>query len=211
MRLTKYLSFNGFNKVPQFWIYIIAVFFSAVAGELLIRGYLFKLYKKYYGLILATVITTLLFITANTEILSMSKKYIAVIVLLNIALCFLVDLSNTPAISIFARFIYCGLSGLILGGKLFTQEYPQLGNYILNGKKLYTGGKYLIEGSLITLIAVSILCFILIRIKYREYFTKEALIYGFKSVKSMFYKTKDYVVFTYKKILKLFKSIRLHR
>lgn len=176
MWLFKSFKITGFNKVEDIYYYIAAVFFNAAAGELLIRGYLFKIYKKHHGFIFATIFSTALFLSLNFQIFSLGKMYIANIVLLNICLCCITDKARGP-FGIAARFAYSLLSGLVLGGKIFTEQYPVWGKFAFSGKKLISGGSYQIEGSVITVVLLSFLIFIMLNAKYNllQYLKKENL------------------------------------
>ncbi len=176
MWLLKLIKISGVNKTEQIYFYIAAVLLNAIAGELLIRGYLFRLYNKHYGLIIATIISTALFICMNSQILKYCKMYIAGIILMNIFLCLITDKAKGP-INIAARFIYTLLSGFGLGGKLFTEEYPLFLKASFQGKKLLSGGEYGIEGSIITVIIFAVINIYILNKKYNlaQYLKKENL------------------------------------
>ena len=188
MWLLKSFTFSGFNKVSDWWFILPAILCNAVAGELLIRGYLFSLYKKHYGFIFTAVTTTLLFLSMNLEILKADKIYAAVIILLNILLCFVLDYGGSPVTTVFARFIYSLLSGFIIGGKLFGEAYPVLGKSTFSDKALINGGEYKIEGSIITLIILSLTVFIMLTVKYKlwRYLSKAYIRYYISSIKKFF-------------------------
>ena len=113
MRYTKGYTFDGFNKVPKLWLWILAVFLTSLWNELLLRGYLFRLYKKHYGFMLSTIITTALFISMNHEVLKFEKKNLAIIILLNVLLCFLLELTNSVIFTVSVRFSYTFISNQI--------------------------------------------------------------------------------------------------
>ena len=102
MRCFKAYNFDGFNKVSKLWIWIAAILLNALWNELLLRGYLFRIYKRHFGFIVATVITTALFIAMNHEILKADRKYFAIIIMLNVLLCFLLEFSNSVIFTVFA-------------------------------------------------------------------------------------------------------------
>ena len=66
----KMLRFNGANKIDGMLFWLIALLLNAAANELLLRGYLFKLYRKYYSLPVVTGVITALFISLNINIFS---------------------------------------------------------------------------------------------------------------------------------------------
>ncbi len=213
MRVLKSYNFVCFNKIPQIWIWIIAIFFNAVAGELLIRGYLFRLYKKHYGFIFASITTTLLFLSMHLEIFDINNKYAAIIILLSILLCFLYEYTHSIYFTIFARFSYCLISGFIFGGNLFVEKYPVFGNYVFKGKTALTGGELMVEGSNLTLIFLSVIVFIMFALKYRiwQYFTKQKLQLYIKNIKSFAIEIKDFVVYIFLRIKDSFRIIPRRR
>ena len=176
MWIFKSFKITGFNKIEEIYYYIIAVFLNAAAGELLIRGYLFKIYKKHQGFIFATIFSTALFLSQYSEIFKMGKMYIANIVLLNIFLCLLTDKAKGP-LNIAARFVYTFISGFALGSRILIHEYPIWAKFSFSGKKLISGGSYQIEGSVITTVLISILILLMLNSKYNllQYLKKENL------------------------------------
>lgn len=167
---------TGFNKVSLWYIYIAALLLNVAAGELLIRGYLFSLYKKYHGFIFAAVFSTALYLCVNTEIFSKSKLYIASAILFNLLLCCFTDTAKGP-LNIVLRFVYTIVSGLMLGGDLLTEKYPVLAKYSFSGNKLISGGKYQVEGSVITVAILAILTLFMLNRKYNllQYLRKDNL------------------------------------
>lgn len=166
IKLLKGFDYIGFNKVSHLYYWIIALLLNAIAGELFFRGYLFSLYKKYYGFLTATVVTTLLYLSANTELFKTSKILAANIILFNILLCLLLEFTGNLAVSVIARFIYLALSTFMLGSLNLRTEYPVLVNTVFNGKALITGGEKGIENSLIMLCLTTIITLFLLHKKY---------------------------------------------
>ncbi|MGN0492310.1 MAG: CPBP family intramembrane glutamic endopeptidase, partial [Acutalibacteraceae bacterium] len=122
----KSLSFNGVNKLSGIALWLAALLFNAVANELLLRGYLFKLYRKYYGLPTVTVIVTLLFISLNINIFSGGIIYTTNMLLNNILLCLLAEYSYSVLAPITAHFFYNVISGFVLGSLTVSKDYPVL-------------------------------------------------------------------------------------
>lgn len=176
MWLFKVFKITGFNKIDEIYYYILAIFFNAMAGELLIRGYLFKIYQKYHGFIFATVFSTALFLSMNHNILKLGKMCILNIVLLNVVMCSVTDKAKGP-LNIFARFIYTFISGFVLGNGMFGESFPVFGKIVFSGNKILSGGKYQIEGSIITTLILSIITLFMLNRKYNliQYLKKENL------------------------------------
>lgn len=188
MRITKGYNFDGFNKVPKLWLWILAIFLSALWNELLLRGYLFRLYKKHYGFLMSTIITTALFISMNHEILKFPKANLAIIILFNVLLCFLLEITNSVIFTVCARFSYTFISGMMFGSKYLFTDYPRLSKYSFSGKPKFTGGEYLLEGSNITLIVLIITVSLIFILKYKawQYLSKKKLKSYIASIKHFF-------------------------
>ncbi|WP_286164844.1 MULTISPECIES: CPBP family intramembrane glutamic endopeptidase [Clostridia] len=55
------MNIQGQNSIDYLWIWIAAAFLNAGMQELLVRGYLYQLWKGKYNIIVATAATTILF------------------------------------------------------------------------------------------------------------------------------------------------------
>ena len=162
----KKFDFLGLEKVDKWYYWIAALLVNTIAVELYYRGYLFTLYKKYYGFITSTIITTLLYLVANTEIFSKGKIFVANVIVFNVLLCILLDYTKSLKFSIIVRFVYSFINVCLLGGISVAGEYPVLFKTIFNGKSLLTGGEKGIENSVIMLVLLSAVTVLLIIRKY---------------------------------------------
>lgn len=162
----KQFNYIGINKISHYYYWILALLCNAIATELMLRGYLFSLYKKFYGFSFAAVVTTLLYLSLNINIFTKNTVFIVNIILFNILLCFLLEYSKSIITTITAHFIYTLLSTFILGSYQLTGEYPTLLNYTFAEKKLIIGSTHPIEESIIILAATSVLSLIFIFKKY---------------------------------------------
>lgn len=214
MRITKGYNFDGFNKVPKLWMWILAIFLSALWNELLLRGYLFRLYKKHYGFLMSTIITTALFISANHEILKFPKKNLAIIILFNVLLCFLLEITNSVVFTVFARFSYTFISGMLFGSHYLLTDYPRLAKYSFSGKTKFTGGEYLLEGSRITLIVLIVTVSLIFIFKYKawQYLSKRKFKSYIAAIKHFFAVLKFHINVHFTRTVWFFKKItRRHR
>ena len=165
----KFLRFNGAEKISGIVFWLIALLFEAAANELLLRGYLFKLYRKYYSLPVVTAVISLLFISLNINVLSHGVIYAINMLLTNIILCLLAEYSYSLLAPITARFFYNLISGFLLGSYTLSAEYPAVINTLWSGNKYLAGGDMRLEGSLILLAAnVAVCAFFIKRLKKRK-------------------------------------------
>ena len=217
MKIYNFSKYEGINKTENIWYYLLALFLNALWIELLLRCYLFSLYKKYYGFILTTIFTTLLFISMNHEILKMNKIYLWVTLLFNVYMCFIREKFNSIIANIFANFSFSFAGIILLGYNSPTLKYPQLLNYKFEGKEKIVGGEHLLMGSKVTLIAFSVILSLWLIIKYKlwQYFTIKKFKSYILSIKLFFVNTIYNIKnFKYKLILffkKFRKPIRRHK
>lgn len=167
--LFKSLRFNGAEKISGIVFWLIALLFEAAANELLLRGYLFKLYRKYYSLPVVAAVITLLFISLNINVFSHGVIYALNMLLTNIILCLLAEYTYSLLAPITARFFYNMVSGFLLGSLTVSAEYTALINTLWSGNKYLAGGDMKLEGSVILLSANIALCaFFILRLKRRK-------------------------------------------
>lgn len=167
--LFKSLRFNGAEKISGIVFWLIAILFEAAANELLLRGYLFRLYRKYYSLSVVTAVITLLFISLNINVFSHGVIYAINMLLTNIILCLLAEYTYSLLAPITARFFYNVVSGFLLGSLTVSAEYHALINTLWSGNKYLTGGDMKLEGSVILLATNIALCaFFILRLKKRK-------------------------------------------
>ncbi|MEE1238538.1 MAG: CPBP family intramembrane glutamic endopeptidase [Acutalibacteraceae bacterium] len=168
----KSLRFNGANKISGMVFWLIALLLEAAANELLLRGYLFRLYRKYYSLPVVTAVITFLFVSLNINVFSHGVIYALNMLLTNIILCLLAEYSYSLLAPITARFFYNLISGFLLGSLTVSEEYPAVINTLWSGNKYIAGGDMRLEGSLILLAAnIAVCVFFIKRLKERKNIT----------------------------------------
>ena len=167
--LFKSLKLNGAQKTRGIVFWLMALLFEAAANELLLTGYLFRLYRKYYSLPAVTAVVTLLFISLNINIFSHGVIYALNMLITNIILCLLAEYSYSLLAPITARFFYNLISGFLLGSYTLSSEYPTVINTLWSGNKYLAGGDMKLEGSLILLGAnIAVCAFFIKRLKERK-------------------------------------------
>lgn len=135
------IEFLGINKPTKIYYYIPALLINAIASELLLRGYLFSLYKKHYTFLGATGITTALFIALKTDLYPKNLLLLINLALLNILLCFIYEFTNSFLAVVSARFSYTLISVFALGSLRLQYDYPVLlkvEGMALENSKIYT-------------------------------------------------------------------------
>lgn len=165
--LFKELSFTGISKPERLWLWLGAILCNAIANELLLRGYLFNLYKKHYGFMFSAIVTTMLFASLDIELFNKPKLYIANILLLNFLLCLILEYTGSVIATVTARFMYTGISCLLFGSLPLSGGYPTVFETAVKGKALITGGEYGFEGSIITFAVLAFITLWLLTRKYK--------------------------------------------
>lgn len=155
----KFTPETDIKKIGLWWLIL---FLSCIMTELLLRGYLFALYKKHFGLTIAVIATTVLSCSLDFSIFSGSKIYIANILLFNILLCFILNSADSIIASITARFLFLAINTVLLGSQYPFSGFPAVYKITFSGNVLFNGGKYGIMGSVLMLIILSVFCLILI-------------------------------------------------
>lgn len=167
--LFKSLKLNGAQKISGIVFWLISLLLEAAANELLLRGYLFRLYRRYYSLPVVTAVVTVLFISLNISVFSHGVIYALNMLLTNIILCLLAEYSYSLLAPITARFFYNLISGFLLGSYTLSAEYPAVINTLWSGNKYFAGGDMRLEGSVILLAAnIAVCAFFIVRLKKRK-------------------------------------------
>lgn len=168
--LTKSLKFGGFKIAGGIWPYFAAALCECIGAELLLRGYLFALYKKHYGFTAAAVITTMLYCALDRSIFAAPKITAANMLIFNFILCLIADKTGSVISNISARCFYMLASCCLLSATRISDEYPVLLKTEYSGNTLLTGGDGGIENSAVTLALSAAVLIFLVNRKYR--FTK---------------------------------------
>lgn len=165
----KCLKLSGTNKISHIVLWLLAILLNTAATELLLRGYLFRLYRKYYSLPVVAAVITLLFISLNIYIFSDGIIYAANMLLMNIMLCLLAEYSYSLLAPAAAHFFYNAVSAFVFGSYSISEEYPVLLKTAFGGNKYLSGGDMKLEGSIIMLVSNLALCaFFIIKLKKRK-------------------------------------------
>ena len=150
--VTRHLHFSGRTKTSHILLWLAALFINTLATELLFRGYLLRLYRKYYSFPVAAILISALFFSMHYPMLSLGNTYVAHLLLLNILLCFLEANTGSFVAPLSAHFVYRLISSLALGSLPISAEYPHLFRSSVSGAAWMTGGEKGLEASVILLI-----------------------------------------------------------
>lgn len=156
--LLKMLTFSGTSKAEHIILRLLSLLFNIVATELLLRGYLFRLYRKYYSIPVTTAVITALFISLNLYMLSDGIIYTVNMLIMNITLCLVAEYTRSVLAPVTAHFIYNAVSSLVFGSFEASETFLPLLNVSFSGNKYLSGGDMKLEGSVIMLCVNIAMC-----------------------------------------------------
>lgn len=156
--LLKMLTFSGTSKAEHIILRLLSLLFNIVATELLLRGYLFRLYRKYYSIPVTTAVITALFISLNLYMLSDGVIYTVNMLIMNITLCLVAEYTRSVLAPVTAHFIYNAVSSLVFGSFEASETFLPLLNVSFSGNKYLSGGDMKLEGSVIMLCVNIAMC-----------------------------------------------------
>ncbi|WP_232713313.1 CPBP family intramembrane glutamic endopeptidase [Bacillus xiapuensis] len=154
---TKTMNIQSQNDIDYIWIWILASLFNVVMQELLVRGYLYQLWKRKYNVLVATVLTTILFTSMHGGAFEAGILPVLNVVSMSVFITLLLEYTGTIIAPIIAHFIWNLVGAIILGGISVASDYPNLLDSTFQGNSLISGGIYKIEGSIIVLVVNLIL------------------------------------------------------
>ena len=156
--LLKMLTFSGTSKAEHIILRLLSLLFNIVATELLLRGYLFRLYRKYYSIPVTTAVITALFISLNLYMLSDGVIYTVNMLIMNITLCLVAEYTRSVLAPVTAHFIYNAVSSLVFGSFEASETFLPLLNVSFSGNKYLSGGDMKLEGRVIMLCVNIAMC-----------------------------------------------------
>lgn len=155
--LTKTMNIQGQNSVDYIWIWILASLLNVAMQELLVRGYLYQLWKQKYNVIVATILTTILFTVMHGGAFEAGMIPVINVISMSLFVTLLLEYTGTIVAPIIIHFIWNTVGAIILGGVSLAGDYPNLLINTFQGSLLISGGTYKFEGSIIVSIANLIL------------------------------------------------------
>lgn len=136
-------------------VWVIAAAINVAVQEYLVRGYLFTMITKRANIVIATVITTGLFVALH-------KFQGGVVGVLNVtmaSLLFTVLLVRTGSIiaPIIAHATWNVIGAIVLGVVSLGGHYPEILHAVITRPGIISGGTLIIEGSPVTLVVTTLL------------------------------------------------------
>jgi membrane protease YdiL (CAAX protease family) len=164
LAITGHFKTGEKSPVPFFAVWALASLINAAMQEYLVRGYLFSLLQKEYNLIVAIIVTTVLFTAMHGGAFKSGIIAILNIVTMSVSMSLLLVYTKGLIAPIVAHFIWNSAGGPVLGVVSLASDYPNIYNSTLSGNTLISGGKAKLEGSAVVLF-VNLLFITLLQIR----------------------------------------------
>lgn len=151
------MNITGFNNIEYVWIWILASLMNVTMQELLVRGYLYQLWKNRVNAIAATILTTMLFTVMHGGAFEAGIIPVLNVISMSIFVTLLLEYTGTIIAPIMAHFIWNTIGAIILDGVSLANDFPSLLKSTFQGHPLISGGVYKMEGSIIVFVVNLIL------------------------------------------------------
>ena len=153
------LTINGKNSVPLLYIWIFAAFLNVIMQEVLVRGFIYQLVKREYGLFWAFVITTGMFTVMHAGSIELGVIPILNVITMSLFMTMVMEYMNSLTVPIIIHSVWNIIGCIIFGNGGLAEDYPVLYNLAFSGNELISGGASQIEGSVVVLILNTVLFF----------------------------------------------------
>lgn len=133
-------------------VWVIALAFNTAMQELLVRGYLFKLLEVRHSVIVATIVTTVLFVGLHGP--DFGPYGLGLLNVTTASLLFTELLMHTKGLlaPIIAHFIWNLIGGILLNVVVLAEDYPSYLHSTLSGASFLSGGAAKLEGSIVVFV-----------------------------------------------------------
>ncbi len=158
LKLFRRLTFGVKLPVSSWAFWLLALLAETLFTELLLRGYLFQLYRKYYGVAVVTGLLSILYLSLHTSVFSGGRLYVLNYLVFNMLLCLLLEYTGSFVLTVAVHFAYKMLGGFVLGAFSALEGCPSLFSVTVSGKTWFTGGSHPLQGSAILLVIHTALC-----------------------------------------------------
>lgn len=172
MFVTGIIRFEGKNSVPMFIVWMVAAFLNVIMQELLVRGYLYQIFKQKHNIVAATIITTALFTLLHGGAFEAGVIPVLNVLTMSLLMTVILEYTGTIIAPIIMHFLWNGMGALVLGGVSLADDYPNLLNMTFSGNEILSSGVCKIEGSIIVLFVNVILTVVFMHMKNRKIMEK---------------------------------------
>ena len=160
--LTSSIDFKEWHRIPDLWIWTIAILLNTITIEFMFRGYLFSLLNKSYGAFAAVVIPSFIYVAVHGYALNNGMMSILFVLTAAVLLSLMRYHTKGMLAPLLAHFVWNFVGGLVIGGVPIGAQYPNMLDKDLNGLAIVTGGDAKFEGSALALIVLINLIYLII-------------------------------------------------
>ena len=160
LTLSGTMKITGYNFVPVLWLWALSVFLNSAMQELLARGYLYKMLKTDYNVAVAAIITTALFTFMHGGAFEAGVVPVFNVLTMSLLMTIVLEYTGSLIAPMIMHFIWNFAGGIISGGVVLAEDYPNLYITDFSGNILLTGGAPKMEGSIVVLILNILLIFV---------------------------------------------------
>ncbi len=168
MYVAKIIHFDGTNLINLFPVWVLAVFLNTIMQELLVRGYLYQMLKQKHNIIVATIVTTILFTALHGGAFEAGVIPVLNVLTMSLFMTVVLEYSGSIIAPTIMHFLWNGIGALVLGGVSLADDYPNLLITTFTGNEVFSGGVCKIEGSIIVLFVNVILIVLFIFLKNKQ-------------------------------------------
>lgn len=151
MYIAKIIHFDGTNSINLFLVWMLAAFLNVIMQELLVRGYLYQMIKQNYNIVVAVIVTTILFTLLHGGAFEAGVIPVLNVFTMSLLMTVILEYSGSIIAPTIMHFLWNGIGALVLGGVSLADDYPNLFITTFTGNEILSGGVCRIEGSIIVL------------------------------------------------------------
>lgn len=168
MYIAKIIHFAGTNSIYLFPVWVLAAFLNVIMQELLVRGYLYQMIKQKHNIVVAVIVTTILFTALHGGAFEAGIIPVLNVFTMSLLMTVVLEYSGSIIAPTIMHFLWNGIGALVLGGVSLADDYPNLLITTFTGNEILSGGACKIEGSIIVLFVNMILIALFIFLKNKQ-------------------------------------------
>lgn len=120
--------------------------------EFLVRGYIYQLLKREYNIMIATIVSTLLFTFMHGGAFEAGPIAVVNVLTMSLLMTIILEYTNSLLMPIIMHFIWNVMGGIIFGTVSLADDYTHLYNIKITGNQFISGGSFKMEGSIFVFI-----------------------------------------------------------
>ena len=155
------------NYINLLGIWIVSAFINTIMQEFLVRGYIYQLLKREYNIMIATIVSTLLFTFMHGGAFEAGPIAVVNVLTMSLLMTIILEYTNSLLMPTIMHFIWNVMGGIIFGTVSLAEDYPHLYNIKIIGNQLVSGGSFKMEGSIFVCI-VNIIMIMIIYYLYKR-------------------------------------------